>query len=191
MSMFGEEIFAFIPLLCWILPEIGLPYMTNFGIVLTLGQLAKDIFKLPRPKGLNVQKLEIHFGTEFGMPSTHTMAGFLPLSVVLRLHSWGYFISPLIWMLCVGCIVSVGMSRMYMGVHSIADITGGALLATILVSLIAYGGDSLDNFLYTSSFSVLLWILMMLTFLVAYPRAIPWSASIGLHVYHQELYNLI
>jgi hypothetical protein len=48
-SMMGEEVFAFIPLLFWIVPELALPYMTHFGIILTLGQLLKDLLMLPRP----------------------------------------------------------------------------------------------------------------------------------------------
>ena len=42
-----------------------------------IGQLIKDLLRLPRPPAGKIKKLERHFETEYGLPSTHTMSGVL------------------------------------------------------------------------------------------------------------------
>jgi membrane-associated phospholipid phosphatase len=180
-SACGDEIFNLIPLLFWLTPEISLAYLTNFAFTLTLGQVVKDLLKLPRPHGKNssheIHKLEAHYGTEYGMPSTHTMAGFLPLSVALRLYARGCNIPVPVWVACGICIMSVALSRLYMGVHSVMDLISGAVLAGMSVALINAGGDSLDEFLYKRPESLFTWILFVLVFVTYYPSTKPWSAS--------------
>ena len=105
------------------------------------------------------------------------MAGFMPLSVVLRLHLRGYHISTLTWVICAAVIVSVALSRLYMGVHSVLDLVSGALLAAICVGTIHVAGDDLDSFLYKSPESNYTWVLLVLYFIVYYPSTVPWSAS--------------
>lgn len=182
-SMMGEEVFALIGPLIWVLPEVSLTYLNHFGIILTLGQLAKDMLQLPRPPGpkskYHIERLEKHFGTEFGMPSTHVMSGFLPLSIYLRLHAWGMHVSLLTWWGCALCAVSVALSRLYMGVHSIADVVSGALMTAAIMYVLALGGDRFDNAMFNGRNSIYIWIAMLALFLFKYPRAVPWSASIG------------
>ncbi len=78
-STTGEEIFFLMPVLCWIAFPIFLSFGTNFIVILMIGQLLKDFIMLPRPIGncpkWKIVKLDDHFETEFGMPSTHTMTG--------------------------------------------------------------------------------------------------------------------
>lgn len=182
-SMMGEEVFALIGPLIWVYPEVSLTYLTHFGLILTLGQLCKDLLELPRPPGPKskhrIERLEKHFGTEFGMPSTHVMSGFLPLCIYLRLHAWGVPVSPLAWAGCAVCAVSVALSRLYMGVHSIADVVVGAVIAVFIMYLLALGGDDFDNIMYNRRNSIYIWISMLVLFIFKYPRAVPWSASIG------------
>ena len=42
-SACGDEIFALIPLLFWLCPEISLVYITNFGVTLTCGQVLSKL----------------------------------------------------------------------------------------------------------------------------------------------------
>lgn len=180
-SACGDEIFSLIPMLFWLTPEVSLAYITNFGIILTTGQVVKDLLKLPRPHGTNsayeIQKLEAHYGTEYGMPSTHTMAGFVPLTVFLRLHKRGYDIPHGVWIACGICIISVALSRLYMGVHSVFDLVSGAFLAATCVGIINFGGDELDDILYKYEESGFLWLTLVLFFVRYYPSTKPWSAS--------------
>lgn len=140
----------------------------------------KDLLKLPRPEGdrsYEIKKLETHYGTEYGMPSTHTMAGFLPLTVFLRLFKRGFSVPALVWVACIWHILSVALSRLYMGVHSIVDLLSGAVLAALCTYAIHSAGDSLDEFLYLSPESIYLWIMLISFFIVHYPSTEPWSAS--------------
>ncbi len=182
-SMMGEEVFALVGIIIWTLPELALPYMTHFGIILTLGQLLKDLLMLPRPPSkhskVRIHKLEIHFGTEFGMPSTHTMAGFLPLTMLIRLSQWEYRISGYAWAAAAICIVSVALSRLYMGVHSVFDVIAGAVFTVCIAVPLVGAGDRLDDMLYQSPYGIAIWVLLTLLFWFRYPRALPWSASIG------------
>ncbi|KAL0175076.1 hypothetical protein M9458_031044, partial [Cirrhinus mrigala] len=43
-------------------------------VVMYIGQVMKDILKLPRPSSPPVVKLETRVDAEYGMPSTHAMA---------------------------------------------------------------------------------------------------------------------
>jgi membrane-associated phospholipid phosphatase len=121
--MFGITL----PLLFWFSIDIAIPFLTHFGVMLTVGQIMKDLLRLPRPparilkaitndssrdtaevtttytanpsdnkssngetnedeKCLGVIKLENHFETEYGLPSTHTMSGMLPFVILLEIQ---------------------------------------------------------------------------------------------------------
>lgn len=43
-------------------------------MVMYIGQLTKDLLKLPRPPSPPVVKLETRVDVEYGLPSTHAMA---------------------------------------------------------------------------------------------------------------------
>jgi membrane-associated phospholipid phosphatase len=102
-SACGEEIFSLMPVLFWFAYPIAVPFATNFVFLLMVGQICKDVFKLPRPSavGTGIVKLgDQHFETEYGLPSTHTMTGYLPLSTVLCLARNGISISITAWTFC-------------------------------------------------------------------------------------------
>lgn len=46
----------------------------SLQVVMYIGQVMKDILKLPRPPSPPVVKLETRVDAEYGMPSTHAMA---------------------------------------------------------------------------------------------------------------------
>ncbi len=45
-----------------------------FQLVMYIGQVLKDLLKLPRPVSPPVVKLETRVDAEYGLPSTHAMA---------------------------------------------------------------------------------------------------------------------
>lgn len=62
--------FVFLPL-----PYLHLIFLSFFlQVVMYIGQVMKDILKLPRPSSPPVVKLETRVDAEYGMPSTHAMA---------------------------------------------------------------------------------------------------------------------
>jgi len=182
-STLGEEIFSLIPLLFWFSFRYATVFMTNFGITLVCGQILKDILKLPRPtaKGDNwvISKLERHFETEYGFPSTHTMSGFLPASVALAVSRDGYPLSHSIKISCTVYVISLALSRLYLGVHSVLDVIGGVLIGVFSTFLLAIFGDTFNIVVYEKDVGLAISLSTLLLFATVYPRATPWRASYG------------
>jgi len=182
-SALGEEIFYLMPFMFWFSFENAIVFVTNFGLVLVFGQISKDVLKLPRPASkeemYTIFKLEQHFQTEYGFPSTHTMSGFLPYAVLLSLERDGTQITSFSKILCVLYILSIALSRLYLGVHSLVDIAGGLFLGTILTCILAIFGDYFDDFVYKSVQGLIFSLVSLAFFLTMYPKATPWRASYG------------
>lgn len=183
-STAGEEIFSLMPLLFWFMLPVAVPFLTNFLVLQITGQLAKDFFCLPRPvspPGAKnpIIKLDTHFETEFGLPSTHTIAGLLPLTTLLILLRHGVEISTTAWILSAVYAVSVALSRLYLGVHSVYDLIAGAIIGVSLVSFLHMYGDAIDIFLYQYSGALYVQVVMLVLYLAAYPCSGAWSASFG------------
>ncbi|KAK0076931.1 hypothetical protein PV325_004654, partial [Microctonus aethiopoides] len=73
-SELGDEIFytAFITIWFWnIDAEIGRKVILVWGIVMTIGQIMKDIIRWPRPACPPAVRLQNKWSLEYGMPSTH------------------------------------------------------------------------------------------------------------------------
>lgn len=183
-STAGEEIFSLMPLVFWMAIPVAVPFLTNFLILQIAGQLMKDFFRLPRPispPGCKnpIVKLDHHFDTEYGLPSTHTIAGLLPTTTLLILLRHGVPISTYAWLASVVYWVSVALSRLYLGVHSVYDVVAGALLGFFLVAVLHAYGDSLDIFFYQYAAALQVQVALLVVYLVGYPRSGPWSASFG------------
>ena len=183
-STAGEEIFSLMPLLYWMMLPVAVPFLTNFMVLQITGQLAKDFFKLPRPVSPPncknpIIKLDSHFETEYGMPSTHTMAGLLPMTTLLIALRHGVQISRRAWVLSAVYAISVALSRLYLGVHSVYDVVAGAFLGVGIMLFLHTYADSLDVFLFQWTGAAYVQIAILVLFIVGYPRPGPWTASFG------------
>ncbi|KYM77244.1 Kinetochore-associated protein 1 [Atta colombica] len=107
----GDEIFysTFLPFLFWNIDgAIGQRVVLIWGIIMTIGQILKDIIRWPRPACPPVIRLQDKWSQEYGMPSTHAMVGLtIPFSVILFTmnkyiypFSVGFIIASLCKMLC-------------------------------------------------------------------------------------------
>lgn len=183
-STTGEEIFGAMPLLFWYALPLSLPFATNFVFLILIGQLIKDSVMLPRPVGncdkWKIVKLDPTFDTEFGMPSSHTMTGYLPVVVVQTFARLGYPIPLWAWATCIVYLILVGLSRLYLGVHSVYDVVGGALLG-LLIILATDRIDSLfSSTVYTGPYGIYITLSLFLLFVTVYPKPTKaWSASYG------------
>jgi len=85
-----------------------------------------------------------------GLPSIHTMVSFTLTSYFFfaYLHLKGTLpIQPLYVLLGVLWVFQVGLSRLYLGVHSPLDLAGGITIGSLLCSLWLRFGDIIDDFL--------------------------------------------
>ena len=131
-SLLGEEEFflLFLPIAYWlwrkdILGRTGIVLLFTF----LLNALIKGIFQIPRPEVVE------HLVTveDWSFPSGHAQAamvlwGWLAWEFKLR---WGFILAGVI-------ILGVGLSRIYLGVHTPLDVLGGWSLGFLTLAGYAY-----------------------------------------------------
>jgi sphingosine-1-phosphate phosphatase 1/sphingosine-1-phosphate phosphatase 2 len=150
-------------------------YLMAFGIY--CGNVGKDFFCLKRPHKPRVQRKDTE---EYGMPSTHTVnAVSLGLFTWLSLAWESSFTETqlLISAVVLGTIVCFVLhSRLYNGMHCVADIVGGFFIAVALVCSVKLGITKfLDHEVFdahTTYFFPLGLFLAVLGLLVVHPRPV-------------------
>uniref|UniRef100_UPI00358F72EE sphingosine-1-phosphate phosphatase 1-like n=1 Tax=Myxine glutinosa TaxID=7769 RepID=UPI00358F72EE len=146
----GNEIFytLFLPSLFWIVdPTLARIVALVWAWGMSVGQVAKDVVRWPRPASPPVVKLEAFYESEYGMPSTHAMAAtLLPFS--LFYCSLGRAEFPFVLGLCLACTwcLLVGLSRIYMGMHTVLDVIAGVALSALFLAIILPQTEALDAF---------------------------------------------
>lgn len=107
--------------------KIGIAIISNLGIVTILNQLLKRILQRPRP-----EELRIINESGYSFPSGHSMIsmafyGFLIYLIYKNIKN-KYLKWSLITVLGI-LIISIGISRIYLGVHYTSDVIAGFLIA--------------------------------------------------------------
>ena len=107
--------------------KIGLSIFLNLSFVTILNQLLKRILQRPRPNEFRIIE-----ETGYSFPSGHSMVsmafyGYL-IYLIYKYVKNKYIKWGLITLLSV-LIVSIGTSRIYLGVHYTSDVLGGFLIA--------------------------------------------------------------
>ena len=118
--------------------KIGLSIISNIVIITVLNQLLKRILQRPRPTEFRIVE-----ETGYSFPSGHSMAsmafyGYL-IYLIYKYIKNKYVKWTLITILSL-LICSIGISRIYLGVHYTSDVLGGFLLSisylVVYISLI-------------------------------------------------------
>eukprot|EP00111_Clytia_hemisphaerica_P017106 TCONS_00050657-protein len=159
----GNEIFyiTFLPFVYWNVDD----YIARRLIMLWVfnmyaGQGLKDVLCWPRPRSPPVLRLETNYAAEYGMPSTHAIAGsIIPFGLVY--FSYGRFEYPLLFGLLffVAWTSLVCLSRIYLGMHTFQDIVAGLSMAAFVTALwLPYLDGTLEIFLSSAN----AWIFIML-----------------------------
>lgn len=115
--------------------ELGIPVTATVALAAGLNQLLKRIFQRERPKILWL--IEEH---GYSFPSGHAMSNsalyiMLALMLVRKIHNPRGRV--LVTLLCGGLAVSIGVSRIYLGVHYVGDVAAGWTLGAA-VALTVY-----------------------------------------------------
>ena len=148
-----------------------------------IGQSLKDIGQLPRPsEGAIVARLEGHYAAEYGMPSTHAMTAWC-MPTYMAYLAYGNMPEPWHWWVVAalaGCWVSATtLSRLYMGVHSPADLWCGSALGLALLCLGIAFMDAADAWALHHPWAPILIPLGAILTAWLYPRSATWSNSAG------------
>ena len=107
--------------------KIGISIITNLGIVTILNQIIKFIMQRPRPTEFRIIE-----ETGYSFPSGHSMVslafyGYL-IYLIYKYVKNKYLKWTLIVLLGI-LICTIGISRIYLGVHYTSDVLGGFLIS--------------------------------------------------------------
>nr|XP_061797868.1 sphingosine-1-phosphate phosphatase 2-like [Nerophis lumbriciformis] len=145
-----------------------------------IGQVMKDVLKLPRPSSPPVVKLEMRVDAEYGLPSTHAMAATaLSFTLLLSAPSRIQFQFEMGLLLAVTLSTMVCLSRLYTGMHSVLDVICGVLISALLMFLTHPYWETFDQFQLTSTVSPILALMLPLFLSYTYPDLDHYSTTRG------------
>ena len=128
---YKDFLFLFVPFCYWFFDRKIFSAFTLFVFISALiNAFLKDFFQDPRPENIeSIDPFLVSLDPSYGFPSGHAQ-----LAVVI----WGFILlrskNNFIKILCLFLIASISFSRIYLGVHDIADVISGIIFG--IVSLI-------------------------------------------------------
>ncbi|KAK5604804.1 hypothetical protein CRENBAI_009679 [Crenichthys baileyi] len=149
-------------------------------IVMYIGQVMKDLLKLPRPPSPPVVKLETRVDAEYGLPSTHAMAATaISFTLLLSAPSRVHFCFQIGLLIAATTSSLVSLSRLYTGMHSVLDVVCGVLITAVLILLTYPYWESFDSFQLTSPMSPIIALSLLFFLSYMYPELDYYSTTRG------------
>ncbi|XP_067307972.1 sphingosine-1-phosphate phosphatase 2 [Pseudorasbora parva] len=182
-STLGHEVFyiTFLPCIHWNLDPFLCRRLVNvWAVVMYIGQVMKDILKLPRPPSPPVVKLETRVDAEYGLPSTHAMAATaISFTLLLSAHERVKF--PFELGLTVAVVLSalVCLSRLYTGMHSVLDVICGVVISAVIMAVSYPYWGTIDFLQLHSPISPIVGLLLPLFLSYKYPELDHYSTTRG------------
>ncbi|XP_044209988.1 sphingosine-1-phosphate phosphatase 2 [Thunnus albacares] len=177
----GHEVFYItcLPCIHWNLDPFLCRRLVNmWTLVMYIGQVMKDVLKLPRPCSPPVVKLETRVDAEYGLPSTHAMAATaIFFTLLLSAPSRIQFQFEVGLLLAVTLSSLVCLSRLYTGMHSVLDVICGALISAVLMFLTYPYWETFDHFQLTSRISPIMALVLPLFLSYTYPELDHYSTT--------------
>ncbi|XP_016317793.1 sphingosine-1-phosphate phosphatase 2-like [Sinocyclocheilus anshuiensis] len=179
----GHEVFyiTFLPCIHWNLDPFLCRRLVNvWAVVMYIGQVMKDILKLPRPPSPPVVKLETRVDAEYGMPSTHAMA-VTAISFTLLLSAQERVKFPFELGLIVAVVLSalVCLSRLYTGMHSALDVICGVVISAVIMAVSYPYWGSIDYLQLHNPLSPVVGVVLPLFLSYKYPELDHYSTTRG------------
>ncbi|KGM95398.1 phosphatase PAP2 family protein [Clostridium botulinum] len=127
VTMFGEEIFLVgsITLIYWCInKKVGYRLAFTYLTSMILNGAIKEIFKIPRPFNKDgIKSLRTKTATGYSFPSGHTQgSSSFFTTLMLNINKIYFYIIGFI------LIILIAISRLYLGVHTLMDVSGGLIL---------------------------------------------------------------
>ena len=162
---YRDFLFLFIPFCYWFFDRKIFGIFTLFVFIGALSNIYfKDLFQDSRPDiSLNIDPWATSTELSYGFPSGHAQ-----LAVII----WGYLFQQTknnyLKNFFIFLIVSICLSRVYLGVHDISDVIGGIIFGLISLGLLNYlfsnNGKWLRNQSHTMHFIIYIIILIFTYF---------------------------
>lgn len=112
------------------------------------------------------------------MPSTHAMVSIvMPFSVVFFMMDRYQFSATIGFMLATAWCLVICFSRIYLGMHSVADVIAGLLLTIVLMIPLVPMVNRLDHYILSAKYSPILVIMISILLIIYYPRSDKWTPT--------------
>ncbi|XP_054651267.1 sphingosine-1-phosphate phosphatase 2 isoform X2 [Dunckerocampus dactyliophorus] len=149
----GHEVFYItcLPCIHWNLDPFLCRRLVNmWALVMYIGQVMKDVLKLPRPLSPPVVKLETRVDAEYGLPSTHAMAA-----------------------------TAISFTLLLSAPSRIQDVICGVLISALVLYVTYPFWESFEQFQLTSSISPMVALVLPLILSYTYPELEHYSTTRG------------
>ncbi|XP_072547470.1 sphingosine-1-phosphate phosphatase 2 [Salminus brasiliensis] len=177
----GNEVFyiSFLPFIHWNLDPFLCRRLVNiWAVVMYIGQVTKDVLKLPRPTAPPVVKLEVRVDAEYGLPSTHAMAATaISFTLLLSAPERVQFQFEVGLVLAVVLSGLVCLSRLYTGMHSALDVICGILISAVILGISYPHWNTLDSLQLNSPLSPVVALVLPLYLCYKYPELDHYSTT--------------
>ncbi|XP_026047333.1 sphingosine-1-phosphate phosphatase 2 isoform X2 [Astatotilapia calliptera] len=149
-------------------------------LVMYVGQVMKDVLKLPRPFSPPVVKLETRVDAEYGLPSTHAMAATaISFTLLLSATSRIQFQFGVGLTIAVTLATLVSLSRLYTGMHSVLDVICGILISAVLLGGTYPYWETMDHFQLNNPISPIVVLVLFYFLCYIYPELDHYSTTRG------------
>lgn len=144
ITLFGEELIL-VPIIAYFYwcvdKKKGIYVIESVAASLTVGNILKCIFKMPRPIGVEgVRSIYTETATGYSMPSLHT-ANISSFLTSVNILNGGVKSSVLSFIF----VMLVGLSRIYLGVHYPKDVLVGMILGIVISLAVCFLFEKLRN----------------------------------------------
>lgn len=179
----GHEIFYItcLPCIHWCLDPFLCRRLVNmWALVMYIGQVTKDLLKLPRPVSPPVVKLETRVDAEYGLPSTHAMAATsISFTLLFSAPSRLQFQFEVGLLIAVTLSSLVCLSRLYTGMHSVLDVICGVAMSAVILLLTYPYWETLDHLQLHTRMSPVVVPALLLLLCYRYPDLDHYSTTRG------------
>lgn len=151
---------TFLPICFWCgYPDFGIALVHMLAAGVYLSGYAKDLVCLPRPLSPPLHRITMSGSAalEYGFPSTHTtnavsVAFYCLHELWKHQDDYSAVTFRILVGLCLCYATSIGVGRMYCGMHGFFDVIFGAFLGAIIAAIRVAFGPAYDNAIISGNF---------------------------------------